>query len=453
MKCISLLALLLGLLIATSQLSAQSGAVESSVKQLFSKPEKIVWVKHYSGRLDDLNDVTVTLAYDGKHCKGQIRHLKSREIYGLAGFIKKDKIRLQEVNQDEQISGFIEGNINKASIVGNWSKYDNSIGKSLILKESKKPLSIPTNCGDNKWVRTFNGTIDSKDVELMLQLESDSELKGVVYFYSLDQSFEVEGAILNNNKLALRIYDANAFLKGVISGYVSDKGIIDAGYTGEGGKQQMVSFWEQSKLHVACVEYADYFGSYDITYPKSKSSAFNQWVSGQSIVWLNECRERIQKVNEQNKVLDLEKCASIRAYAWCDLDYVSPQIISGTLLMNSTWSKETELVGFNFNLTTNQKIELNDIFKKDFDYQQMIWEYLGEDVKKHKYYSDYNFRKWLSAESFNQFAIRHDGINFSTSFNSIYGQQKVTIPYEILAPHLKKKSPVWAFVPEGLSRM
>lgn len=443
MKVISAVCIVLLVLLGVSDAHAQRLGVEQAVVQLFDKPDKIVWVKHYQGKVDDVNDVAVTLAYDGKHCKGQLTYLKSKEVFGLAGFIKNDKIRLKEVNLTQKVSGFIEGRIIEKTIVAEWSKYDNSIAGNLVLKETKKPVTRPTHCGSNKWVKTFSGTVERKDVDLILQMAGEGQLRGVAYFYKHDKTFEVKGNYETNKKVELAFFDANAKVKGVVRGYLTEKGIIEAAYIGVDGKQQMCSFWKQKEMPMACNEYADYFANYDITYPKSNSKVVNDWLNSTSSKWMEACRNETKKVKAANKGLDPDLRASVRAYGWCDLDYVSPKVMSGTMMMRNTWESKAKMESFNFDLVNNKEIKLTDLFDKDFDYQKFVWGYISTEIKEHKHYDDYGFRKWLGNELFESFTIRQDGVNFSTSYNSIYGQYKITVPYHELKQHFKKRSPIW----------
>ncbi len=446
MKIVPTLCFTLFLLFGMTNSYGQSLSVEQAVIDLFDKPDRVLWVKHYEGRVDDISDVSVTLAYDGKHCKGQLKYLKSKEIFGLAGFIKNKKIRLKEINHDQQVSGFIEGQMDEKMIIAEWSKHDNSIAGDIVLKETKKPNSRPSHCGNNKWLKTFSGIVERKDVDLILQLGGEGELRGLAYFYKHDKTFEVKGTIGEKNKVKLDFYNANAKKQGSITGYLNEKGLIEAGYIGKNGKQEMCSFWKQKEMPIACNEYADYFGSYDITYPKSNNKAVNQWMSSTSAKWMEDCRKEIKRVKDGDRALKPDSRASVRAYAWCDLDYVSPKVISGTMLLTNTWEPRIKAKSFNFDLDKNKEVKLDDLFEKKFDYQKFVWGYISDGIKEHRYYDDYGFRKWLANELFESFTILKDGINFSTSHSSIYGHYKVTVPYYELKPHFKKKSPIWRLI-------
>ena len=56
---------------------AQKIDAKDYVKSLFENQAEIQWVKHYKGRIDDLNDVAITLGFDGTDCKGRLTCLLS----------------------------------------------------------------------------------------------------------------------------------------------------------------------------------------------------------------------------------------------------------------------------------------------------------------------------------------------------------------------------------------
>ncbi len=443
MKLFPSISLVVFMLLATNVLHAQNSGLDAPLMQLFDKPDKVVWVKHYNGKIDDLHDVTVSLAYDGKHCKGQMKYLRSREIYGLAGYIKNEKIRLHEIDHNKNVSAYIDAKIENNAIVGDWSKHDNSISGNLMLNEANKAITLPTYCGKDKWVRTFSGLIDYKDVDLLLQVQSEGVIQGTAFFYNLNKTYSVIGDIGEQNKINVSIYDEQDNLYGTLSGYLSKKGIIEAGYTGKDDKQQMCSFWEQKEWPVSCVEYTEYMGSYDITYPRTKHAGFNEWLKRTSDEWLKECRHQIKSHKESGKKLTTADRLSVRAYGSCDLNFVSTTIVSGSMVLNTSWEDEVEVRAFNYDLKSGKNLTIEDLFEEGFDYQNMVWSYQIDLIKEHKYYKDYNFRKWLSEESFVAFAIQQDGINFSTGHSPLFGQYKVTVPYDELVEYFKKDSPIW----------
>ena len=59
-----------------------------------------------------------------------------------------------------------------------------------------------------------------------------------------------------------------------------------------------------------------------------------------------------------------------------------------------------------------------------------------------KFAADPKFREWLNREGFPMFSIRRDGLELSTIFHPIYGQQYLTVPYATLKPYMRKDNPI-----------
>ncbi len=156
-------------------LSAQTTLTEKTVHGFFSKPKKIQWLEHYKGRIDGANDIAVTLAYDGKSCKGLLVYLKSGERFRLDGHLKGNDLILLEVDQNGAVTGHFEGYIEGKNIQLNWSNFDNTIGSDVFLTQVPKEELSPTFCGNDKWIRVYNGYIFGDKVDFILQKNSPGE--------------------------------------------------------------------------------------------------------------------------------------------------------------------------------------------------------------------------------------------------------------------------------------
>jgi len=181
-----------------ASLIAQKTPEEKAVYQLFDKPGKVKWLKHYKGRIDDRNDVSVTLAYDGKYCKGQMIYLRSNEIFGLVGVINKDEILIQELDQKQAISALMYGEIKQDKIEMEWTNIDNTVGCQMFLEEVHTAPIYPTACGNNKWINSYAGEIEGAPIEVVLQKDNGNELRGYVYFKAEEITLELKGIAHND---------------------------------------------------------------------------------------------------------------------------------------------------------------------------------------------------------------------------------------------------------------
>ncbi len=441
--------LIIGLLFSicfSPALVAQKIVIEDRIFDLFENPEKIKWLKHFRGRMNDLNDIGITLAYDGTNCKGIFSYLRSKEAFRLVGVLKNEVLHLQEVDQNGALSGYIKAELSDQSIKGTWSNYNYTVGNTLELEQIPEAVQLPSYCGDNKWIRKYQGFLKKEGLELILQKDNDQELKGIAFFQRDQESFLLKGS-LTDQGFVVRLSDVNEKLRGSIRGKIVDDQIVESSYESPVGLQSPLQFTLKENLNVACVEYADYMVSYDLTFPKTKYASFNSWIEKETGRWIKDCQAHAKKIKKRHTSNLAPLRASLRAYGWCNVDMISDRLISGQLTFMNTWSQAEEGKSINYDLEKAKEIKLKDIFKKEFDQKKVIQNYINKAINKHKRYRDYEFRKWLAAEDFPYFTLRTEGISFATDFNMLYGQQQVVIPYLQLKKYLKPNSPIAHLIP------
>ena len=405
------------------------------VKALFKNHSKIEWIKHYKGRIDDLNDISVTIGFDGKNCKGRMTYLRSGIQFDLVGTIKNRQIILQEFSDAQEQSGALEGKILGNTIIGNWKNYDGSTGGNFRLIETETEATFPSYCGDNKWIRKYKGYFAKDRIEIILQKESSEKLSGLIFYQKKNKTFTIKGNLDEYDNLEMKVKDQNLrTIQTIVGNLQQDQLTIS---TPDDARKTILT--PSDGLTVGCVEYTDYMTGYDITFPKTTNAAFNKLVDDETTAWVKACKNHATKVKKQNTLNQPKMRSTERGYAWCEVDYFSKKMISGFMTFGNTWTPGQKLIAFNFDFEKNGLIYLDDIFDKKKDAQKFIRNYIKRAIKNHKLYSDKDFKKWIKKSDFSFFTIRKDGICFSTKFHRLYGRQSVTIPYQQLKPFLKKK--------------
>ena len=404
------------------------------VKAMFKNHSKIEWIKHYKGRIDDLNDVSVTIGFDGKNCKGRMTYLRSDTRFDLVGIIENYQITLQEFGDSQEQSGTLEGEISGNMIIGNWKNYDGKTGGNFRLTETETEAKFPSYCGDNKWIRKYNGYFLKTRIEIILQKESSEKLSGLIFYKKRNKTFTIKGNVNEQGDLELIIKDQNLNIIQKLVGNIDQDQLTIS--TPKDSKKTILT--PSEGLTIGCVEYSDYMTGYDITFPKTTNAAFNKQMKDETSAWVKACRNHATKIKKQNKLNQPKMRATERGYAWCEVDFFSKKKISGFMTFSNTWTPGQKLVAFNFDFEKNTSIDLEDIFNKKKDSQKFIKNYIKREIKRHKLYSDKEFKKWIKKSDFSFFTIRKDGICFSTKFHRLYGRQSVTIPYRQLKPFLKK---------------
>ena len=412
---------------------AQKVDAKDYVKSLFVNQSNIQWIKFYKGRIDDLNDVAITLGFDGTDCKGRLTYLRSNTVLDLIGHIENQTIYLQESDRHNNVSGYLSGKIVGKTINGNWKNADGSRGGNLSLTETKKIVKFPSYCGDNKWIRKYKEQASNDNWEIILQKESSEQLSGLIFYKKKNISYSLKGNVDTDDNFIIKAKNQKGKIVETFEGYLQ-KDQLTIGKV----KSQKNTLLPTDGLTIGCVEYVDYSTGYDITFPKTTNAAFNQQINEETNAWIKACRSYLLKVKKQNPSMDPKKRASERGFAWSEVEYFSKKVISGFMTFSNTWTPGQKLISFNFDFENDRMLYLEDIFRNKKDYQKFIRNYIKKEIKNHHLYSDSDFKKWIKKSDFPYFTIRKDGICFSTKNSKLYGRQSITIPYRQLQPFLKK---------------
>ncbi len=424
---------------------AQEDYSNTKISELFKNPKKIQWVKHYKGRVDDINEVGLMIAYDGKSCKGFITYLRSKERFKLEGDIIGQKIILRETDSEESVTGHFEGNIKKdfSAIQAHWFNREKTRAGLLKLQLTEREVVFPGYCGDNKWVRKYTGYVQDEQVQLLIQRNSEYHIVGTIWFVKKNRSYCLKGAMTSESKLKVKVLDDLENIIGVIDGQVhSSNSRITGNWIDAKEEESKVGFSKIDDITVGCIEYQDYMTTYDVTFPKSKNAAFNEYIDKTVNNWKQSCQDRVKSLKIDNPYPGPDERSLANAAGWFEMGYLSDTIISGYITFNKSWEDEHKDIAFNYDLIKGKSFTLYDLFKIGVDYESILREKALTKIRFTSLYGNTLFKEWIEDEQFQLFTIRDNGIRFSTAFHPIFGRQSVTIPFSELEEYLNPYSPV-----------
>ena len=433
-------------LINSLALSAQTNWTGERVVGLFEKPDKVEWVKYYKGRFNDMNDVVVTLAGDGKTIKGEMQYLRSKAIFYFVGETKKNKLILQEYDTEGFITGYLKGEYTEWGIRGEWQNTKNDLGSKLRLEEVKTKVEVPSYCGDNKWIRTYKGNIGKDKTKMILQRNGAGKVVGSLIFLNKTNTRKIKGFSDTFDNFYLSIKDEMNRPQGKLEGSFDDKNKFNANYIKGNSKEITCTFHPETDLSVGCQEYADYATSYDVLFPKTRNQAFNNWIEEIMLIWNGQCKKHMNDIITMRQTPVPSMRQMLRAHAWTDIDVYNNELISGQMHFSNSWTKNSKSKNLNFNLKSGKEILAKDIFKSDFDQVTYAKKYMKNRLLQHAYAKDEKFIEWLNTQEFEAFNFRSEGIYFATDFHPIYGRQSVTIPYKKLEDFFVKNNIIQNFL-------
>ncbi len=421
-------------------LQGQSSDLEAQTKSLFSENIKLKWVKHFKGRINDYNDVVIVMGYDGMLCKGILQYIRSGDQFQLDGILEKDQLILKETDSNGNISGYIKGSLVDNSFEGSWSNFNNSIGSPIYFDEESNPDLIPSYCGNDKWMRRYTAIFGKEAIELSIQKLQSERVSGMIYFNTTNKTYKTAGTWSLSNGLHLVLKDdyGQNFAK-FIAPKVSDaeiKGSIIYSPT----EFINCKFRLNAKLNTGCLESSDYLSMYDLIFPKTNNAIFNNWIENLITTAAKKFSRKSNQATGSLVKLTPEKRHHIRSNGWFEIGFFNDNLLSGILLLESTVD-ERRAIPINFDLTNNRPILFEDIFRKEYDHDFFVEKVIRPEFTKHALYqNDKTFRSWIKTVSFPHMILLRNGIHFSSDFNSIYGRQGITIPYEKLEGFVEKGS-------------
>lgn len=430
---------------ATVLCAQTSSVAEERIRNMFPDNQKLQWVRYYKGRIDDVHDVALTVGCVGDTLRGSLIYLRSKEEFSLLGLVKKDSFLLQELDVQDSTTGRLNLRLNLKTLSGTWSNADNSIGGIAIsLTEVSEEPNLPSFCGDNKWIHYYRGIVENDDVEILMQRAAFNEIRGVGYFKKLNRNCSVKGEWdEKNNLLILNFKDAQNNKIGSLKGRYRTPEEIAATYTFPNGQKVFATFTMDDDLKIGCMENADYTMSYDITYPKTKDQSFNIWIEKIVNTWLDDNKKIIAEAKTNTLKIKPTLRNFARAYAWTDLEYYSPDVISGYLTFGASWSQTATERMFTYDFTTEKELTLANLFNQGVDYQSVVRNYILLEIQKNKLYQNDTYKSWIISQPYDSFSLRRDGLTFSTQPSMLFGKQSVTVPFSVLKNMLKQEGPIW----------
>ncbi|MCC6462824.1 MAG: hypothetical protein IT260_20320 [Saprospiraceae bacterium] len=414
-------------------------ARDTAVVNLFDAKANLQWIRFFRGRLDDATEVLLSLGFDGSNCRGYLSYAKSQERFRLSGTLEGVVLILEEYDRKNAVSGHLTGSLQGEQMEAEWTNASNTLGSRFEAKEvpTAKALNIP--CGDNKWIRRFVSRWNNGRVDLVLARVNNNILNGYLWIETDDKTYALAGKIFPDEHYEIQAILPNGKTAAHLQGSMKTPSANDCKWIGSGEKREIKLTMRENYV-VGCLEYADYTSSYDALYPRTRCEACNTSLDRRINDWVTKCKTTI---GAQKKPETPANRNALRASAWYDVTCWTETLFCGYLTFAESWKDATDGVSFNFDLRSGKEITYEDLFNKNFNAKEWFGEYTRKEMPKiSKFAADPKFREWLAKDGFQMFTIRRDGLELSSQFHPVYGQQHLIVPYSTLKPYMRRDNPI-----------
>ncbi len=413
-------------------------ATADEVKALFDEDVNLWWVRYYKGMMNDLHDLTIILGSDGKTYQGYATYLRSNTRFELYGDADGSQLKLYEVDTLGKVSGVIKGTITPGEIDANWQNHTNKIGGTMSLRRSEPQDTELTPCDKGKWVKVYEGLLYEKKVVLIVEHPKPKQYECSFYTEKEAQTFTgFARSKIDNEPLDFKLEDQNLKTPGILTCNNMGTDNISCTYYTDFNAYPF-SMKLQRKAGIHCLEYTDYSRTISVFYPQLEGEKkLNGLIFEQYNLWLRDARKTARTIRDSIGLVSPDDRSVLRTYGWYDIEHFDDEKISMRFTFTNTWDNY-QTYTLNYDLKNDKEIQLSDILLSNTTYQEYVRAYIAEELKKRPFYKDDLFKEWLKKNPFRYFTLRENGVNFSTKFNTLFGTQSVTVPFDKLEPYLKQ---------------
>lgn len=380
---------------------------------------------YFKGRMDDLNDIAIVIKKDSVLSVATITILRSGVMTSFEGTFQKNKFLFKE-KKNAAKSTFL-GKLKEGELDGQWI-FENQNSSRIIARKTNKIWTIPSNCADNKWLKTFRGALNYSEAILTIQKLAENKISGSLYLEKENRTYRISGDI-DLDKMNLTIKDNIGNTIGRLDGSFNMHNNLKFKFWNEKQNESYAVFEQTRHFQYGCIEFVDKNISYDATYPKLQHEKFNIWLENNIQNWLIDTRKRLLEIKSGSNNTQ-------SAQSWCEINTISDGFISGIITNYDSESNNYQTNSINYTFKKSKSILLKDIFLNEPKANSEIMEIIQKGLKSQIYQEDNELKEWVSKENFENFVFQKEGILFLTNFNPIYNRISYLVPYNTLEDKL-----------------
>lgn len=416
-------------------LVSQRSYTKTDVRDMFPPNTKNLWINYLSGKIDNKHTVDMIIGTDGSTCKGLYTLRSSNTTFFFEGQEKDKQLLLAEMNGDSRFTGFLNGTYNGEFFDGQWTDKD----KNIILPVKLSFVNAFENFTPNKkllhqWNRIFEGAVAGKALKLQL-VRNNNAYEGILSDESRIR--KKESTLGKGSRVEMLKFDFD-------NSVLSDKWILldtsnldkaDIIYPDENGFEMVTSLKTENVLEYDIYEYADYYSRLECIRPVTGSKRFDSWMKTVFKKWLDENLKEMQSIGKDD-IATKERWMQC-ANGWVEVSLFNGLLISGIVYMQTSWNNETAKIPFIYDLRYGRELKLQDIFDSKFDSKEYFSVLIPNLVKTNNWNA--GTRSWVENQSFIHICLKDEGLGFSTSYSTIYGEKEIVVPYTSVEQNLKPR--------------
>lgn len=376
--------------------------------------------------------VELTIDMDDLHCSGKLIQTKTNLKFQVSGTYAPNKIQLLEITENNNISGFIEleKKIHDSDWKGFWYNYNRSIQLPLHLKENNNNTVNHQLNRNLPSLKRLNGKLLNQQAVLLLYENGPSEKKGFLTFPQTAICLQLEEFIHSPDSSTFKLFNNLHQQQGIL--IVKDSREVRPEIQIQlNNRTSKNHFQTEESIPLTQIEFAHYCGGYGIQLPSIQNNAFMDWTYSLFEDWIADCEKSLSTL--RNKVASEIQARNQAFYlGWTEVRYLNDRIISGLFFLATPTNGQLKMIEFNFDLHTNQPINIRNLFWKKPDLKDLCDLYAPYQIEMAGKELPNEWKNEINKLKFEHFTISKEGIWAYSSYNNFWGSIPVLLPAQVL---------------------
>lgn len=413
---------------------AQIPDYKQKVTALFNNNQSIDYFLYFSGRLGDVHPLNMALGISEKEVHGIYTFHDQELIFYLEGEMASDQFSLLIFDEFEERCGQVTFQLKDNSANGDWWNKDRS--KSLPLKMAVGNSMIPL---PDSWLKKFSGIRDGYYESMMIEKMGNNELFAQYFSSRSGFTLETQSQCLGNDCQQFELDFGTVSQPLNIRGNQAFNTLSIALNLPSGQYFKKLDF--EASINYKYINSISYSYRIDIQMPDTGLGKLDNFILEKINAAADNFKKRVH-AKEIAVGINPGLHLNFELLGWTEIKYLSPQFLSGMIVLVNNENFKAETIHFNFNLKEESIFDISSFLKKDLytdsDFQDIIFEALSGQIEEEGITDE----EWINNIDIKANYFNEEGITFSSEYHIEYGELKVLIPYRRLMDYgLKRNSP------------
>jgi hypothetical protein len=413
----------------------QSPHTDSLLAHHFEKDTKLLWIRMYQLRLDDVQDLLMVVGFDGTFCNGWLEYPNTGQKATIKGSLQGQEMMLVELDQNLKPVATFEGTMGHKKLTGQRIDKDRKSAQKLdgqlVIQTQAAEAKLP--CSENKWYLKYSLKWSNTDAVLTLARMQAGMVLGNLFVPGQSSYYTIKGKFLSDDKFVAHMTampERQYF--GTIKGSLTQLNKLSLTVEQTEKPKMYVHCSLEEQLILACEQQWIGTTSIDAVYPQTKNENLNKLFDERMKSW-------IQKIG----VLSKQHTDMQTASSWTELTCWQDDFICAVTTFHTSWDTTWNNSVLMYNLKKKKEVQLSDLLQERFDYK--TW-FHAQSLKHlpgvEAYNRDKQYAAWIDAYGFPVIYLNQSGLVLSTLFHPVYGTNEILITWANLKPYIRPGTPL-----------